>query len=121
MSTIKYKDTTIRVEAGQTVTLSTADKKLTGDIEVIAKKLIPINIYKYDESVVLVTTLFENGMSWRDWTESEYNTYSAYIENNGVMFPVGSTSYEYLAGICADAGSINIDNPIDPAITYILD
>jgi hypothetical protein len=38
MTEIKYKDTSIPVEAGQTVTLNTADKKLTGDIEVTAPK-----------------------------------------------------------------------------------
>ena len=36
--TITYKDTTIPVEAGQAVTLSTADKKLTGDIAITAPK-----------------------------------------------------------------------------------
>lgn len=34
MTEIKYKDTTISVEAGKTVTLNTADKKLTGDISI---------------------------------------------------------------------------------------
>jgi hypothetical protein len=38
MAEIKYKDTTIPVEAGQTVTLNTADKKLTGDILITAPK-----------------------------------------------------------------------------------
>ncbi len=38
MTEIKYKDTVISLEAGQTVTLNTADKKLTGDIEVTAPK-----------------------------------------------------------------------------------
>ena len=38
MTEIKYKDTTIPVEAGQTVTLNTADKKLTGDIAITAPK-----------------------------------------------------------------------------------
>lgn len=84
--------------------------------------LIPINIYHYDGSTILVNTQFESGMSWRDWAESKYNTYGAYVENdNAVMFPVGSTSYEYLAGICVGGGGINIDDPIDPALTYILD
>ena len=36
--TIKYKDTTIPVEAGQTVTLNTTGKKFTEDIEVTAPK-----------------------------------------------------------------------------------
>jgi hypothetical protein len=38
MTEIKYKDTTIPVEAGQTVTLNTADKKLTGDMVICVPK-----------------------------------------------------------------------------------
>jgi hypothetical protein len=96
-----------------------------GDINSILDSLVDItftiNIYDYSKTTVLVTTQAKQGMTWREWAESEYNTYGAYITNNTVMFPVGSTSYEYPAGICVGGGGVNIDDPIDPNTTYVLD
>lgn len=71
MTEIKYKDTTIPVEAGQTVTLNTADKKLTGDIEVTAPKESGGGAKKYNisydtfavtETIAQPTEIYEGQM-----------------------------------------------------------
>ena len=56
MTEIKYKDTVISVEAGQTATLHTTDKKLTGDIEVTAPAESGGGLYSIDWDISNITS-----------------------------------------------------------------
>ena len=68
MTEIKYKDTTIPVEAGQTVTLNTADKKLTGDIEVTAPKAESGGGGADRDYWVVCFTAIASGTSWTNFS-----------------------------------------------------
>ena len=54
----------------------------------------------------------EEGMTWREWIDSKYNTEDVYL-NNGSLY---RASYEKL--VLADGGAINIDSEIDKTNTY---
>jgi hypothetical protein len=70
--TIKYKDTTISIKDGQTITLHTTDKKLTEDLEIIAPDS---TVEDWDGTIVVEAELIsftidgdhyeaEDGMTW---------------------------------------------------------
>ena len=90
--TVTYKDTTIAIEAGKTITLHTTDKKFTEDLEIMASES---TVEDWDGTIVVEggTISFtinsksyeaEEGMIWGAWVESEYNT-GGYVESGDVI------------------------------------
>ena len=79
--TIQYKDTTISIKDGQAVTLHTTDKKFTEDLEIIAPES---TVEDWDGTIVVKGGMIsfaigstsyeaEEGMTWSEWVESDYN------------------------------------------------
>ena len=89
MAEIKYKETTIPVEAGQTVILNTIDRKLTGDIKVITPKTETIEEWDGSHTIsggieLISFTIAgapyqaEAGMTWAEWGADEAYTKGDY-------------------------------------------
>lgn len=74
---ITYNDTVIAtVKPNQTATIQCTNKKMLSDLKFSAKDspfTFIIDSRKY---------YFEEGMTWEEWCDSEYNTHGYYIETN---------------------------------------
>lgn len=104
MAEIKYKETTISAEAGQIVILNTIDRKLTGDIKVITPKTETIEewdrSYTISGGVELIGFTIdgdhyetEDGMTWREWCDSSYNTGGWAIDNDFIWNSAETVTY----------------------------
>lgn len=89
MTEIKYKDTTIPVEAGQTVTLNTTGKKLTGDVVITAPKAESgAEIYSIDWDISAIS-------------DGIYDI---------IFLPTTITKGQTVAGVIFISGSVNEDH-----------
>ena len=92
MTEIKYKGEAIAtLESNQKAVLHLKDKKLTGDIDIVA----PAPVEDWDGSVVIeggvelidftidgVSYQAIDGMTWAEWCDSEYNIDNTYYYDN---------------------------------------
>ena len=77
---IKYNGNVIAsLEAGQTATLECAGKKMVSDIYIIAQK-VEQGSGEIGFTIDGTSYQAEEGMTWGDWVESDYNT-----DNYGVF------------------------------------
>lgn len=112
--TITYKDTIILAESGKTVTLSTTNKKLTGDIIITAPEEEIIEEWDGSYSILSDIELIsftiagttyqaEAGMTWYEWCNSNYNTYGYNTGNESGMLVMKGTGGLQAEHICKSA------------------
>ena len=126
--TIKYKDTTIPVEAGQTVTLHTTDKKFTEDLEIITSESA---VEDWDGTIIVeggtisftidsVSYEAEDGMTWTEWVESGYNPDYDYAPNFKKFYITGDTVYQNETGSGTPIDNAKPDSEIIEGYDYTL-
>lgn len=125
MTEIKYKDTTIPVEAGQTVTLNTTGKKLTGDIAITAPKESGGGAKKYSityvfeaapETIIAQPTEIYEG-------QTVYFVYAhnprLMVRNTNCTAPLAEEFYKYRNGSDGWVCRQEISNPTgDVTVTF---
>lgn len=126
--TIAYKDTIISIKDGQTVTLHTTDKKLTEDLEIIAPES---TVEDWDGTIVVeggtisftiagVSYEAEDGMTWGEWVESEYNPDYDYAPNFKKFYSTGDTVYQNETGSGTPIDNAKPDSEIIEGYDYTL-
>lgn len=110
--TITYKDTTILAEPGKIITLHLADKKLTEDMVITTPEEEVVE--EWDGSYVVSggelidftigskSYQAEEGMTWQEWVESEYNT-DGYVVSYSYIKTQGT------AGISVQYDTVNVE------------
>ena len=99
--TISYKDTKISLEFGKTATLHLAGHKMTEDMVVTVSKDTGDDIPEWDGSYTITVSgdielisftidgdhyEAEDGMTWGEWVDSEYNTGGAYVSGDRINY-----------------------------------
>ncbi len=106
---IKYNDEVIAtLEKGQTATIPCDGKKMATDIVVSISASANLITFTVDG----VTYQAEEGMTWAEWCESEYNTNSFYVD------PYDDTVCRGVAWIVADSGFVYGSNSIEENGVY---
>lgn len=103
-ATITYNDSDVAtIQDGQIATLKCSNKKMKSDVVVKVEEVEEVNLITF--AIGGTTYQAEEGMTWADWVDSEYNTINAHTSIDGTGCTIGGTAF----GIYADSErSINV-------------
>lgn len=109
---VLYKGSVIRtISNGETITLHCADKVLTGDV--VVRVIADVKLISF--TVEDTTYQAEEGMTWFEWVNSNYNTNGYYIVGSNIRI-----SYSLAYEVSYDGVLVRSDESIIENRVYVL-